>query len=152
MVRGYGGIFTKGEYSLALRRWLAQKVAGILLAGFTAFAVALRAILRTCEAPAEQSAPFVLMSELPDTNWLDYRTRFFAQDAKKTSSRTRHEDIKKEHRKDAPLLWSKWRDSNSRPPVPEQIRHRFLTTFVDFFVLFSPKTVLSDAPRRTVST
>ena len=50
------------------------------------------------------------------------------------------------------LFWSKWRDSNSRPPVPEQIRHRFLTTFVDFLMLFSPKTVLSDAPRRTVST
>ena len=43
-------------------------------------------------------------------------------------------------------------NENSRPPVPEQIRHRFLTTFVDFLVLFSPKTVLSDAPRRTVST
>ena len=59
-----GGIFTKGEYSLALRRWLAQKVAGILLAGFTAFAVALRAILRTCEAPAEQSALASLQASL----------------------------------------------------------------------------------------
>jgi hypothetical protein len=48
-------------------------------------------------------------------------------------------------------LWSKWRDSNSRPPVPEQILHRFLTTFVDFLVLFSPKTVLYDALVRTVS-
>jgi len=38
-------------------------VAGILLAGFTAFAVALRAILRICEAPAEQSALFVLVSK-----------------------------------------------------------------------------------------
>lgn len=50
------------------------------------------------------------------------------------------------------LFWSKWRDSNSRPPVPEQIHHRFLTTFVDFLVLFSPKTMLSDALVRTVST
>ncbi|MBQ8908218.1 MAG: hypothetical protein IJY71_06505, partial [Clostridia bacterium] len=41
------------------------------------------------------------------------------------------------------FFWSKWRDSNSRPPVPEQIRHCFLTTFVDFLVLFSPKTMLS---------
>ena len=50
------------------------------------------------------------------------------------------------------VFWSKWRDSNSRPPVPEQIHHRFLTTFVDFLVLFSPKTMLSDALVRTVST
>ena len=50
------------------------------------------------------------------------------------------------------LFWSKWRDSNSRPPVPEQIRHRFLTTFVDFLVLFSPKMVLSDDLVSTVST
>ena len=50
------------------------------------------------------------------------------------------------------IFWSKCGDSNSRPPVPEQIRHRFLTTFVDFLVLFSPKTMLSDALVRTVST
>jgi len=37
--------------------------------------------------------------------------------------------------------------SSSRTNTPS-----FLTTFVDFLVLFSPKTVLSDAPRRTVST
>ena len=43
-------------------------------------------------------------------------------------------------------------NANSRPPVPEQISRRFLTTFVDFLVLFSPKTMLSGAPRRTVST
>ena len=59
-----GGIFTRAEYSHALRRWLAQKVAGILLAGFTAFAVALRAILRTCEAPEEQSALASLQASL----------------------------------------------------------------------------------------
>ena len=59
-----GGIFTGGEYSHALRRWLAQKVAGILLAGFTAFAVALRAILRSREAPAEQSALAFLQASL----------------------------------------------------------------------------------------
>ena len=41
---------------------------------------------------------------------------------------------------------------NPRSSVPKQIRHRFLTTFVDFLMLFSPKTMLSDAPRRTVST
>jgi len=50
------------------------------------------------------------------------------------------------------LLWSEWQDSNLRPLGPEQIRHRFLTTFVDFLVLFSPKTMLSDALVRTVST
>ena len=50
------------------------------------------------------------------------------------------------------FFWSKRRDSNPRSPVPEQIRHRFLTTFVDFLVLFSPKTVLSDALVSTVST
>ena len=50
------------------------------------------------------------------------------------------------------FCWSKWRDSNSRPPVPEQIRHCFLTTFVDFLVLFSPKTMLMRALVSTVST
>ena len=50
------------------------------------------------------------------------------------------------------ILWSKRRDSNPRSPVPEQIRHRFLTTFVDFWVLFSLKTMLSRALIRTVST
>ena len=59
-----GRIFAIAEYTHALRRWLAQKVAGILLAGFTAFAVALRAILRTCEAPAEQSALASLQARL----------------------------------------------------------------------------------------
>ena len=49
-------------------------------------------------------------------------------------------------------FWSKRRDSNPRSPVPEQIRHRFLTTFVDFLVLFSPKKVLMRALVRTVST
>ena len=42
--------------------------------------------------------------------------------------------------------------ANPRSPVPEQIRHRFLTTFVYFLVLFSLKTMLSDALVRTVST
>ena len=50
------------------------------------------------------------------------------------------------------LFWSKWRDSNSRPPVPEAILSSLLTTFVCFLVLFSPKTMLSDALVRTVST
>ena len=49
-------------------------------------------------------------------------------------------------------FWSKRRDSNPRSPVPEQIQHRFLTTFVDFLMFFSPKTMLSDALVRTVST
>ena len=62
-----------------------------------------------------------------------------------------------EKRKKAPcgtsfLFWSRWRDSNPRLLRPEQIRHRFLTTFVDFLMLFSPKTMLSDALVRTVST
>ena len=39
-------------------------LAGILLAGFTAYAVALRAMLRTCEAPAEQSALASLQASL----------------------------------------------------------------------------------------
>ena len=43
-------------------------------------------------------------------------------------------------------------ESNHLLPGFEQIRHRFLTTFVDFLVLFSPKTMLSDALVRTVST
>ena len=60
---------------------------------------------------------------------------------------------KKIYRKGIPsFTWSKRRDSNPRSPVPEQIRHRFLTTFVDFLMLFSPKTMLSDALVRTVST
>ena len=50
------------------------------------------------------------------------------------------------------VFWSKWQDSNLRSHRPEQIRHRFLTTFVDFLMLFSPKTMLSDALVRTVST
>ena len=50
------------------------------------------------------------------------------------------------------VFWSKWQDSNLRSHRPEQIQHRFLTTFVDFLVLFSPKTMLSDALVRTVST
>ena len=49
-------------------------------------------------------------------------------------------------------FWSKWRDSNSRPPVPEAIGSSLLTTFVYFLVLFSPETMLSDALVRTVST
>ena len=49
-------------------------------------------------------------------------------------------------------LWSKCGGSNSGPHGPEQIRHRFLTTFVYFLVLFSLKTMLSDALVRTVST
>ena len=48
--------------------------------------------------------------------------------------------------------WSKRRDSNPRSPVPEAIRSSILTTFVYFLVLFSPKTMLSDALVRTVST
>ena len=47
---------------------------------------------------------------------------------------------------------SRWQDSNLRLLRPEQIRHRFLTTFVDFLMLFSPKTMLSDALVSTVST
>ena len=49
-------------------------------------------------------------------------------------------------------IWSKWRDSNSRPPVPEASRSSLLTTFICFLVLFSPKVMLSDALVRTVST
>ena len=47
-----------------MKQPLLVEVAGILLAGFTAFAVALRAILRTCEAPAEQSALASLQARL----------------------------------------------------------------------------------------
>ena len=50
------------------------------------------------------------------------------------------------------VFWSKWRDSNSRPPVPEAIGSSLLTTFIYFLALFSPKTMLSDALVRTVST
>ena len=50
------------------------------------------------------------------------------------------------------ILWSKRRDSNPRSPVPEAINDSFLTTFVRFLVLLSPKTMLSDALVRTVST
>ena len=75
----------------------------------------------------------------------------FGLSAKAQSPRLR--SIKKDKPQGLILFyWSKWRDSNSRPPVPEQLRHRFLTTFVDFLVLFSPKTMLSDALVRTVST
>ena len=49
-------------------------------------------------------------------------------------------------------FWSKCGDSNSRPPVPEAIVSGLLTTFVYFLVLFSPKTMLSDALVHTVST
>ena len=49
-------------------------------------------------------------------------------------------------------FWSEWLDSNQRLLGPEQIRHRFLTTFINFLMLFSPKTMLSDALVRTVST
>ena len=44
------------------------------------------------------------------------------------------------------------RNANSRPPVPEAIGSSLLTTFVDFLVLFSPKTMLMRALVRTVST
>ena len=50
------------------------------------------------------------------------------------------------------LIWSEWRDSNTRPLGPEAINDSFLTTFVRFLVLLSPKTMLSDALVRTVST
>ena len=50
------------------------------------------------------------------------------------------------------FFWSKRRDSNPRSPVPEAIGSSLLTTFVYFLVLFSPKTMLSDALVRTVST
>ena len=43
-------------------------------------------------------------------------------------------------------------NANLRLLRPEQIRHRFLSTFVDFLMLFSPKTMLSDALVPTVST
>ena len=49
-------------------------------------------------------------------------------------------------------FWSKCGDSNSRPPVPEAINDSFLTTFVRFLVLLSPKTVLSGTLVHTVST
>ena len=49
-------------------------------------------------------------------------------------------------------FWSKRRDSNPRSPVPEAIGSSLLTTFIYFLVLLSPKTVLSDALVRTVST
>ena len=49
------------------------------------------------------------------------------------------------------FCWSKWRDSNSRPPVPEASRSSLLTTFVCFLVLSSPKTVLSGTLVHTVS-
>jgi hypothetical protein len=48
-------------------------------------------------------------------------------------------------------FWSKWRDSNSRPPVPEAIGSSLLTTLVCFLVLLSPKTVLSGTLVHTVS-
>ena len=50
------------------------------------------------------------------------------------------------------IFWSKRRDSNPRSPVPEAILSSLLTTFIYFLVLFSPKTMLSDALVRTVST
>ena len=59
---------------------------------------------------------------------------------------------RKQTEKSVFFVWSERGDSNTRPLGPEQIRHRFLTTFVDFLVLFSPKTMLSDALVRTVST
>ena len=49
-------------------------------------------------------------------------------------------------------FWSKRRDSNPRSPVPEASRSSLLTTFIYFLVLSSPKTALSDALVRTVST
>ena len=50
------------------------------------------------------------------------------------------------------IFWSKRRDSNPRSPVPEAIGSSILTAFVYFLVLFSPKTMLSDALVHTVST
>ena len=49
-------------------------------------------------------------------------------------------------------FWSKRRDSNPRSPVPEAIGSSLLTTFVYLMMLFGPKTMLSDALVRTVST
>ena len=49
-------------------------------------------------------------------------------------------------------FWSKWRDSNSRPPVPEEIYTDFFLDFGGFSGLSCPKTVLSGALRSNVST
>ena len=38
------------------------------------------------------------------------------------------------------LFWSKWRDSNSRPPVPEATFIRFFNTIVYIYSVYSTKT------------
>ena len=76
----------------------------------------------------------------------------FAHEVQKASFRPHHKHKKQATARAAYFLWSKWRDSNSRPPVPEAIGSSLLTTFIYFLVLFSPKAMLSDALVRTVST
>ena len=50
-----------------------------------------------------------------------------------------------------PPFWSKWRDSNSRPPVPERRIPCHIRIFLYFSVLFSPQIVLFRPPRFTLS-
>ena len=89
-----GGIFTRGEYILALR----------------------------------------LTSELVDLR-AGYANSHSALCAE-ASSRPHHKQ--KNNRQPGGLsviFWSKWRDSNSRPPVPEASRSSPLTTFIYFLAL-----------------
>ena len=96
-----------------------------------------------------------IFSRLPLTGELD---ALFAENAnsilrkaQKASFRPHHNEKTQITTRAICVFWSKWRDSNSRPPVPEQIGSSILTTFICFLAFFSPKTVLLDALVRTVS-